>query len=68
MEKKEFILKDLTGRGFSAEYDIDEISNLEKDLIKTGDLETGDSLEDWAESAEIGDEFVERTFKIIRIK
>ena len=63
---KKFLLVDLTGRGYTCEYEEDELPKLEKYL--TGEVEENEeSVTDWAEFAESGEEYIDRTFKIICI-
>lgn len=63
---KRFLLIDLTGRGYTCEYKENELPELEKYLI--GEVEENEEgVTDWAEFAESGDEYKDRTFKIMCI-
>jgi len=63
--EKTFLIKDLSGRGYFTEYKLDELSQLDKDYDSPDD----DTIADWGEFAEIGDEYTEiPSMKIIRIK
>lgn len=62
--KKWFILKDKTGRGYSAKVTADDL------LAGTLNEEinwNGDPLSDWIETAEEMDEFENATIKIIKL-
>ena len=68
---KKFLLVDLSGRGDTCEYKENEISELEKYL--TGVLEQtfdedDETISEWAYWAYVGEEYKDRTFKVIRIE
>jgi hypothetical protein len=68
--EKLFLLKDLTGRGYTDEYSLEELPELEEKLKDETVLDDkwDETITDWGEFAEIGDEYIQRTYKITRIK
>jgi hypothetical protein len=66
-EDKTFLLKDKTGRGITnPDADIAHlISSLGDDELES---DNGENLEDWADDAEIGDEWENRTMLIVCTK
>jgi site-specific DNA-cytosine methylase len=59
---KKFLWKDKTGRGFTNTIDFDKL--IDYDEVNY----SGDNLVEWAESAEIGEEFENSTMKFTRIE
>ncbi len=72
-KKVQFMYKDLTGRGFSSKMSLEHLTSIIDQLAdKTAELdEYGNNefteLSDYLDSAEIGQEFESRTYKLIRI-
>lgn len=65
MEEKVFLVKDLSGRGYSCEYKLSELHELDEEHETPED----ETIVDWGEFAEIGDEYTEiNSIRITRIK
>ena len=67
---KKFLLIDLTGRGYTCEYNEDELPELEKYLSDTqGEIfeDDDETITEWARWAESGEEYKDRSFKIMCI-
>ncbi len=68
---RKFLLVDLTGRGYTCEYEENELSELEKYLtdigLYDGFEEDDETVTEWARWAQSGEEYKDRTFKIMCI-
>lgn len=65
MEEKTFLVKDISGRGYSCEYKLSELPELDE----TYETSEDDTISDWGDFAEIGDEYTEiNSIRITRIK
>ena len=60
---KKFLLVDLTGRGYNCEYNENELSELQEQ----DEIDDGETICDWSCCATVGEEYNNRTFKIICI-
>jgi hypothetical protein len=65
MEEKRFLVKDISGRGYSTEYMLSELHELDK----TYDTPKDDTITDWGDFAEVGDVYTEvNSLRITRIE
>lgn len=60
----QYFWKDKSGRGFTNTFDLDEIVR----TFRHDRNYDGDTIQEWLETAEVGDEWENRTDQITRIK
>jgi len=65
MEEKRFLVKDISGRGYTTEYMMSELYELDR----TYDTSKDDTIADWGDLAEVGDVYTEvNSLRITRIE